>query len=508
MEKSIFKTLVTAAIYLVGWLTGSICLAAIPAPPVNQQQGIPDHFFSTMTEPVCRACHNQNPPPEIPANPQFLPDRHHMKLGLTIPPYSDIQFPDGDNDGIPEEVYTCRNCHELLWDETTQQFNLSELNDCMQCHVYSAKGSVHHRSVKTAQLDCKACHGGLVNNHPTEGSNPDGHYMPAYEPSLLTPWPSGKIPSDNSLPPSSAGTYPGNCDYCHNTADGTPGGGVPEPTPIGLLGIDQNTVTHHNAAAGLMDLPGDPPCMVCHNFFTPREYAIRKCENCHGVDTLHSIAADTNGDGFKFLREESGYSHVGSREDCWGCHGNSVSALNNGMSIDVMPSINTMNTSSIIAGTDTVLLLSGANFTNKALMPSGDSVVQLTDNEGNITILEPTYITDYNIEVLIPGAMAPGSYRLVTIKQGRESNPLNLTIRSKVTIDSASCHDNVLTISGSGFGSYSNAANSGTAVTMDTETGKVTSWSNAMISAQVTECATGANTTVSTIFGSASTTVQ
>ena len=166
----------------------NISNAAVPPPPVNQNQGIPDHAFYSMTEPLCRACHNQNPPPGIPVEATFLPDRHHAKLGLPIPPKTDIQFPDGDNDGVPDTNYTCTNCHEVTFDPEQNVFVLSDLSDCMQCHVYSAEGSVHHRSDKAINLDCKACHGGFVNNHSTSGANPDGHYIPRYSPSSVTPW--------------------------------------------------------------------------------------------------------------------------------------------------------------------------------------------------------------------------------------------------------------------------------------------------------------------------------
>ncbi|MEJ2693684.1 MAG: IPT/TIG domain-containing protein, partial [Candidatus Thiodiazotropha sp.] len=392
-----------------------------------------------MSEPVCRACHNQNPPPGILAEPTFLPDRHHLKLGLPIPEKTDVLFPDANNDGVPDANYDCVNCHELTFDPIAQNFVLSDLSDCMQCHVYSAEGSVHHRSDKTLSLDCKACHGGLVNNHPTAGSNPDGHYIPTYSPSALTPWPSGKPGGNGNQPPSSAGTYPGNCDYCHNTEDGTPNGGAPIQTPIGMLTIDTNENTHHTAAIGSLQLPGQPPCMVCHDFTSPPEYRIRTCENCHGVDTLHAIIADTNGDGFQFLREAPGFSHVGSLSDCWGCHSTGARALADKLSAKTLPGIDFVNGSAIRAGSDSNITISGTNFTGHEKNPwtgANDtlvtSVIRLIDGEGNETELVPNSVTENSIQVTVPGSMAPGNYRLVVDKKGSESTPASLIIKPEV----------------------------------------------------------------------------
>jgi len=504
-----------AAIFFVSMLTVNMCLAAVPAPPVNQQQGVPDHNFSTMSEPVCRACHNQNPPPGIPVSATFLPNRHHTNVGLSIPAETDIPNPDADNDGVPDTTYTCANCHDVIFDQATQTYMLSDLSDCMQCHVYSEKGSVHHRSSKTLNLDCKACHGGLVNNHPTLGSNPDGHYIPTYAPSRVTPWPSGKPNGDSNQPPSSAGTYAGNCDYCHNTVDGTIGGGDPVQTPIGLLTIDKNRDTHHSAAVGFLDLPGHPPCMVCHDFFGQPGYAIRTCENCHGVETLHGIAADSNGDGVHILNEDPGYSHVGSLTDCWGCHGTDGRALDTGVSVRVIPRIDSMSDSDFSAGADSIITLRGANFigyeknpwtgTNDVLVTP---VIQLVNSEGNITELEPTSVADSSLQVLLPGSMPPGNYRIVVNKAGTESIPMSLVIKPAVAIVKATCSGKTLSLEGSGFGDYSSAANSGTSIALASEDGRVISWSDTTIRVNVNGCNSGDVVTVNSVFGSATSIVD
>jgi hypothetical protein len=516
MEKSILKRRLFALyIFFSSMLAINVSIAAVPAPPVNQDQGVPDHAFNTMSEPVCRACHNQNPPAGIPINPTYLPHRHHLKVGVSIPPKTDILFPDGDDDGIPDTTYTCTNCHKIEFDPVTHIPEINILRDCMQCHVYGPEGSVHHRSDKTIQLDCKACHGGLVNNHPTEGANPDGHYIPTYSPSQVTPWPSGKPNGNGNQPPSSAGTYPGNCDYCHNTEDGTPNGGAPVQTSIGMLTIDTSEHTHHTAAIGSLQLPGQPPCMVCHDFTSPSEYRIRTCENCHGIDTLHAISADTNGNGFQLLREAPGYSHVGSLLDCWGCHDSNARALADKLSAKALPSIDFMDGSAISAGADSSLTIGGTNFTgyeknpwtgaNDALV---SSVVRLIDSKGNETELVPNSVTETSIQVTVPGTMAPDNYRVVVDKKGSESNPASMIIKPEVAIDSAVCRGKNLSVTGRGFGDYSSASNSGTSVSVAGESGRVISWSDQEIRAQAVGCGSGETVSVSGIHGSISAIVE
>lgn len=510
MEKSILERRLSALfIFFWSMLAIDVSVAAVPAPPVNQNLGVPDHAFNTMDEQVCRACHNTTPPPGMPIDPTYLPHRHHMKVGQPIPPKTDIQFPDRDGDGIPDTDYSCTNCHELIFDPVEQTYVISDLSDCLQCHTFGPEGSVHHRSDKTIQLDCKACHGGVVNNHPTEGANPDGHYIPTYSPSRITPWPSGRPNGNGNQPPSSAGTYPGNCDYCHNTEDGTPNGGAPVQTPIGMLTIDTNANTHHTAAIGYLELPGQPPCMVCHDFTSPPEYRIRTCENCHGIETLHAITADTNGNGFQFLGEDPGYSHMGSVSDCRGCHDTNARALADKLSAIALPSIDFMDGSAISSGVDSNITIGGTNFTGYEKNPwtgANDklvtSVVRLIDGSGNQTELVPNSVTETSIQLTVPGSMAPGNYRVVVDKQGSESNPASLIITPEVTIDSAVCSGKNLFVTGSGFAEYSSANNSGTSVSVAGETARVITWDDQKIHAQSTACGSGETVSVSSIHGS------
>jgi hypothetical protein len=137
--------------------------ADVPAPPVNQTIGMDDVLFHDAEEADCRVCHSSG-----------VPDRHHMLYGSAIPSGSLVPFPDADGDSIPDTVYACLNCHEQ---GGTGGFLV--VRDCLTCHN---AGSPHHTTAAAVALNCPACHGDLVD------SPYDGHYIPTYSPSMVTPW--------------------------------------------------------------------------------------------------------------------------------------------------------------------------------------------------------------------------------------------------------------------------------------------------------------------------------
>jgi hypothetical protein len=138
----------------------------------------------------------------------------------------------------------------------------------------------------------------------------DGHVIPTYEPSLVTPWPSGKdVAGPNGE---------GNCVFCHFA-------GVYDSSN-GFIPILDNASNHHNT--GLHDKKGTK-CGWCHDVFSRRPesitisaYSIRTCEGCHGLESLHNIQVDSDGDGVITPGAElPGFGHIGSNDDCNGCHG-------------------------------------------------------------------------------------------------------------------------------------------------------------------------------------------
>lgn len=144
MARSLLLTVVVSGLTLliVGPVPGDV-----PAPPVNQTIGMLDTVAGNLDEADCRVCHSSG-----------VPDRHHNLYGEPIP-------------GAPDdEIYTCLGCHGD---------NFTVVRDCLVCHN---DGSPHHATEAAIALDCKSCHGDLVDNPG------DDHYIPTYDPSLVTPY--------------------------------------------------------------------------------------------------------------------------------------------------------------------------------------------------------------------------------------------------------------------------------------------------------------------------------
>jgi hypothetical protein len=390
------------------------CLADVPAPPVNQSIGMPDVEFASHSEADCRYCHDSG-----------VQDRHHLLYDQPIPPDSIVPYPDSDGDGNPDTVYDCLNCHDA-------SFTIER--DCLVCHTTSP----HHSTELAQSGDCVACHGSVVDNMD------DGHYIPTYGSSLVTPTRS----QGDGQPANSYGRYAGACDYCHDEDTFQP--------PLILT----NQALHH----------GLDQCSWCHDFALPFDDQIRVCEGCHGPASLHNIQTDSpnplNIGTIVVGGEDAGYGHVGrdggpGDSDCWGCHGFSMAktALVPGPTI---PTIHGADHAAVGAGVDTAVTLSGSSFTNVAAGHAYRSVVSLTAADGSVTTVAPDRLDASSLEFTIPGRIAPGNYDVRAVKRGVASNPAVISVRPEVTIVEAEGRRTV-TIRGSGFGGY--AEGSGTAVT-------------------------------------------
>jgi len=410
MRRRILMSAIAAgtALFLVstGW-------ADVPPPPVNQSIGMADVGFPSHSEADCRVCHDSG-----------VEDRHHVLYDERIIPGSVVPYPDSDGDGTPDIYYDCLNCHDQ---------NFTVVRDCLACHTSSA-----HHSTQIAQSgDCTSCHGDLVDNMS------DGHYIPSYDVSLVTPLRSvGAGRPDNSY-----GKGAGACDYCHDQDTLQP--------PL----ILSNQDLHHDFA----------DCSWCHDFGLPFDWQIRICEGCHGPDSLHNIQADSpqSPTGTIVIGGEfAGYGHVGrdagpGDSDCWGCHGFGMSkaAFAPG---PIIPTIRRVDRAAVADGADTVVSLSGSAFTNIAGETKYTSEVTLTAADGSVSVLAPDRLDESSLEFTIPGETAPGNYDVRAVKDGERSNLAVISIRPQVIIVEATGRKTV-TIHGSGFGGY--AEGSGTAVT-------------------------------------------
>lgn len=515
--------------FLIGMATTA--WADIPPPPVNQNLGIPDSVFNLLTASVCRTCHNQNPPAGIPVSNQYLPDRHHQHVGTIIddptapekPPY-----PDSDGDGVPDTNYACLNCHKLQANPTTGAFELNpEYRDCLRCHKQVGDPTVHHKTAAAQNGDCFACHGSLVAGIDPATLQGKGQPAPTYQPSMVTPWPSNKPNADMSIT-SSAGTHPGNCNFCHNTANGQPAGvdanGNPshplEPSSFGNILVFQNNQTHHGTGLpGQLGGGGVVRCNWCHvlDQGIPQlnsGQAIRVCERCHDRNSLHNIEFDADGNGIVPGQEMPYNGHIGNNANCWGCHGNngqSASALADmNMAAATVPSLFGASAASVKQGVATAVTLIGNGFINSA-DPLGTGIptvyqatVQVTDADGNVQVVTPSLVTPDTIEVTLPGNLAIGGAMLQAKKANQLSNPIPVVVKEQVTLTAAYCYSkyNVAVILGSGLSEYLPAVDSGTSVSVNGQPATwVYRWANGMIAAQVAQCSDSFQ--VSNVNGSA-----
>lgn len=524
--------------------------ADVPPPPVNQLIGVNDGIFNNLTEEECRFCHED---PGIVSGDSHIPDRHHNLVNSAIrtgecsvihnsclsdndcnpgicsryntPCTQDqdcfeYQFgetcgeicvgetvaPDTDSDqnGISDTVYQCLNCH--LEDTTGGIIKLLVWRDCMLCHVQiPGEASVHHLT-PTAQGtnsplgnpfvgDCTPCHGTLVDDIG------DGHIIPAYEPSLVTPVPSG----GDGLPLNSRGNGAGACDYCHD--DGT-------DTASGVV-VFANKDTHHNTGVFMNEhgVVNNGKCLWCHGVIPPViSQGIRYCEKCHGYESLHNIAIDSNtgclfGDpGCEVIigGETAGYSHVGNNNDCWGCHGFAQAAAPGaGPATPYLLGTDTLGSTS---GLDTTVTLAGAALTNLVGSYRWLSDITMTAADGSSTTLTPASVTSNQMSVTIPAATAPGNYRLRAVKGTyAASNPIVISVRPNVVISGSECDrkKGTLTITGSGFGEKPAGTDEYINVQVNGNTVNVTSWSDTQIRASVSGCQNNAAITVNALMGSA-----
>jgi hypothetical protein len=368
--------------------------------------------------------------------------------------------------------------------------------DCTQCHDTA---SPHHQTALADAGDCKACHGDLVDNRG------DGHYIPTYAPSLVTPTRSqGDADQLNRY-----GNGAGACNYCHDQD------GLLEPI------ILDNHDLHHGI--NLVDFGSR--CGWCHDFGIPFEEQIRVCEGCHGPDSLHNIQVDSpnlaNVGTLVVGGEDAGYGHVGrdagpNDSDCWGCHGFAgISAVAPG-SGPIIPTVYNSNSPVIGAGTDTTVTLTGASFTNVTEGTAYVSDVALTAGDGSSVVLTPDVVDLGTLVVTIPGDTAPGNYDIRAVKADVASNPAVISITPKVVITGTSGGTTVK-INGRGFAGHQEG--SGTSVTGKVVTGKgkhrttttveaeIVSWSDTAIEADFGSSSPN-EVTVTSVFGNATAAVK
>lgn len=364
---------------LIVVLTIGVALAIVPPPPANQDLGIYDTLCVEFAEDDCRACHSSG-----------VPDTHHM---------------------LVQTSYGCTDCHQVMTNPDGST-GVGIIRNCVECHDTSP----HHETQEAVDRHCSYCHGSFVDDYD------DGHSIPTYAPSLITP-DTSYTAIDNTT-----GKKWGGCEACHET-DST---SVPP--------IYSNPETHHNLGTLSLD------CGICHGDTSDggNLLDIRKCEDCHGTISLHNIQYD-----YTSTKGELGYGHVGDSWDCAGCHAWYV-AYSDAPTGPIIPSIDEVSPASMLAGVETVVTITGDNFENTVNGINYTSEVVIVNDAGTMNVT-PDSINTSEIVVTI-SALDAGNYGLRVVKSGMESNLVPIVVVPQVTIDSATLRGDTVTIRGTGFG--------------------------------------------------------
>jgi len=302
----------------------------------------------------------------------------------------------------------------------------------------------------------------------------------------------------------------GGCTYCH-TAD--PNLGTVDPAS-GVL-VRDNHDTHHGAG---VHSGHSERCAWCHMAGYPHSVYgelpehIRWCENCHGYESLHNIAIDSDtgclfgdpGCTVVIGGELPGYSHVGNNDDCWGCHGFETAAAPG--SGPATPYLFASDTLGATSGYDTTVTLIGATLQNLVGTYLWSSDISMTAADGSSVTLTPESATSNQLAVTIPAATAPGNYALRAVKgTSAASNPIVISVKPEVAITDSSCDrkKGVLSVSGTGFGEKPAGSDAYINVQVNGQSVDVTSWSDTQITASISSCKGNAAITVNAVMGSA-----
>lgn len=443
MKKALLASLMFSLLMAV-----SVSYADVPPPPVNQYLGIPDGTFGNLKEAQCRGCHEERAFSMFSSFDQTdVPSRHHIT--------------------VMRDNNECKDCHDIMYDPITQKTELGVFRDCQYCHLNGRvgkgnpddvttwmlpPGTPHHRTPFAKKKQCYRCHGSVVNNAETIT-----HTIPTYNKTMVTPntcrdtygyegdmqcTPEEIAASAyNSCPVKDpvTGQCIGGCQSCHKagTVDG--------------YTIGENKSNHHNTTLGATD---GNECKFCHGNTLLGEdiLDIRKCEECHGISTLHNIMVN-----YTAHQTTHGYGHVGVSQDCFGCHGWYVKyndfAPEQG---PYVPQINGITKTEFAVNETAEVTIEGLNFVNTidvyGYITTYTSKVVIDDLNGNVITIEPTSITETTITFTFPGNLALGRYYLYLSKADKVSGMYAVSVNSPVVLTTATQNGSDIIIQGNNFG--------------------------------------------------------
>ena len=456
--KKIKTIYIAAAIVFLG-LVG-LALAIVPPPPVNQSIGTYDTRVDKYTESLCRNCHNSTTLGGVPT-------RHHNLAALgrinteTGQPYG-CQDCHPATPGVGNGVLIDRNCVDChngsaFWGNTLN----AHVNITRPHHIRTSNDSAGiGEPAQTRQ--CNFCHGSFVANYN------DSHYIPSYDTSfMITPYADFKAYNETS------GRYWGGCYACHQNSS--------SESPVVMTMHD----THHGAISGWgregginhqKDATPGRVCTWCHLLSNPHNATVNvtingveeevlefrnstliaadiangsfepgttvtingtACEKCHSVQSIHNIQYN-----YTATKGQPGYGHIGTNWDCNGCHA-SWAAADAPLQGAIIPSVDSITPSVLLAGSANDITIKGMNFVN-------DVYTSVVSVDG--IIYTPTSITDTQIVVKIP-ALNAGVHTLQLVKGGDAKSKLaTLTVVTQTTVTSAQLAKGIITIKGTNFG--------------------------------------------------------
>ena len=412
-----------------------IAIANIPPPPVNQNFGITDTMMINYTESLCRGCHNSTSSPLVAGG---VPTRHHALVATSaINPNTSAPF-------------QCQDCHP-----STPGSGMGILLDrnCMDCHNATAfwgdslgahVGNFtrpHHNTTHAQTRNCKFCHGASVDDYN------DGHYVPLYPESEITPSALFKASNSTSM------RVWGGCLACHGeNISASPSIFFTHTNGFPPVADGTNNV-HHNEILGITGgTPTGDQCLWCH-VDVSNVLDVRGCETCHSVRSIHNVQFD-----FANTSTLRGYGHIGSNNpldpannswDCKGCHAWYDAGDYNPFAGAITPDVQSATPNVFNANTPTVVTLSGTNF-----MQNNSTTIVNIDDTTNLT---PSTITNGQITVNVN--LAAGAHYIKVVKTDsvenlpEQSDIKPLTVVPVVTISSVTLNGGTLTISGAGLGS-------------------------------------------------------
>jgi hypothetical protein len=226
-----------------------------------------------------------------------------------------------------------------------------------------------------------------------------------------------------------------------------------------VLALMQPTLVQNIGMYDTLSLNNESGCRYCHASGAPNTHhelvstGKYNCENCHPVSL--------DGKGAAIVR------------DCIQCHNNTFNGINikrphhdstgalnenckkchSGPVVGNLPIIYSISTDKVLEGEPKNLTIYGENFITTIDGIISSSVVTVTSEAGNITII-PDNISSNDINVTLP-PLTKGLYGIRVHKEGNiDSDALPLVSARNVVINSARKILNSVAITGSGFGVY------------------------------------------------------